>query len=153
MQLTGPPRIGGMEVPYPTANRPLEADFQRDEDVETYVKGKDGTLQRVGPRHYRLRARFEWAALSYDLAHAILSAVSEHPVEVYPRTKESGDPSYLTEHAYDCRLVGELPIATPLFRRDGAGNRLARVAIEVESLSTVTELPDSITGGVDQVTA
>jgi hypothetical protein len=153
MQLSGPPKLNGWEAPLPSKQTPLDAAFRRDEDVETYVKYRDGTLQRVGPRHYRLRARFEWAALTYDLAHAILSAVSEHPVGVYPRTKESGDPSYLTEHAYDCRLVGELPIATPLYRRDGQGNRLARVAIEVESLSTVTELPDSITGGVDQVTA
>mgnify|MGYP000037574864 FL=1 len=143
MQLTGPPRIGGIEVPYPTADRPLQADFQRDEDVETYVKGKDGTLQRVGPRHYRARFVFRWETLAYDTAHDILSAVSQHPVTVVPRTQRSGDPSYLSEQSYDCRLVGELPTATPIGRRTPSGMRLARVQIELESLSTRPQIPDA----------
>jgi len=153
MQLSGKPRINGWEAPYPSFQTPLEEAFRRDEDVETYVKKRDGTLQRVGPRHYRVRLRFRWDALAYDLAHAILSAVSEHPVTIVPRQKESGDPSYLSEQSFDCRPVSELPTATPLYRRDGQGNRLARVEVELEGLDTVSKIPDSITGGVDQVTA
>jgi hypothetical protein len=130
-------------VPYPTAERPLEQAFQRDEDVETYVKGRDGSLQRVGPRHYRARFVFRWDTLDYDTAHDILSAVSKHPVTVVPRTQRSGDPSYLSEQSYECRVVGELPTTTPLNRRAPDGTKFARLQVELESLSTVTEIPDA----------
>jgi len=143
MQLSGPPRIGGLDVPYPTAERPLEQAFERDEDVETYVKERDGSLQRVGPRHYRARFVFRWDTLDYDTAHDILSAVSKHPVTVIPRTQRSGDPSYLSEQSYECRVVGELPTTTPLNRRTPDGTKLARLQVELESLSTVTEIPDA----------
>jgi len=152
MQLSGKPRFNGWETPYPSYQRPLDLAFRRDEDVESYVKKRDGTVQRVGERHYRARLRFRWDALSYDLAHAILSAVSEHPVTVVPRQKESGDPSYLSEHSFDCRPIADLSTTTPLYRRGGQGNRLARIELELEALSTRTEIPDSITGGVSQVT-
>jgi len=145
MQLTGPPRIGGLDVPYPTERRPLEQVFDRDTDVENYVKGRDGGLQRVGPRHYRAQFRFRWDMLGYELAHDILSVVSQHPVDVVPRTKRSGDPSYLTEQTYSCRVVGPVPRATPINRRRPDGTRLARVELELEALSTVTEIPDAST--------
>lgn len=151
MQLSGKPLFNGWEAPYPSAQTPLEEAYERDTDVETYVKFRNGSLRRVGARHYRARLRFRWDAISYDLAHAILSAVSEHPVTVVPRQEESGDPSYLSEHQIDCRPISELTTTTPLFRRKSDGTRLARVEVELEGLDTVSEIPDSVTGGVDQV--
>jgi hypothetical protein len=79
--------------------------------------------------------------------------VSEHPVALTPRTKATGDPDYLTEHTYDCRVVGDVPTATPIFRRGAGGERLARVEIELETLATVTEIPDAISGGVEEIPA
>ena len=150
MQLTGPPRINGWEAPYPTKQTPLDAAFQRDTDVETYNKYRDGRVRRVGPRHYRLQLRFLWDGISYDMAHAILSEISTHPVPITPRTKRSSDPSYLTEHTYDCRLTSELPASTPIYR-SGGGERIARVEVEVQSIGTITELPDATAGGVEEV--
>jgi len=120
--------------------------------VETYVTFYDGTRQLVGPRHYRGTFRYGWQALPYDLAHAIVSTVSEHPVALTPRTKAPGDPDYLTEHTFDCRLVGELPASTEIYRRAG-GQKVARVEIELETLETVNEIPGSISGGVEEITA
>jgi hypothetical protein len=151
--LTGPPRINGWQSPHPSKRAPLEAAWSRDEDLETYVQPRNGRLRRVGPRHYRGTFRYGWAALPYDLAHAIVSAVSEHPVALTPRTKEASDPDYLTEYTFDCRVVGEVPTATPIFRRGAGGERLARVEIELQTLETVTEIPDSISGGVEEITA
>ena len=119
--------------------------------METYVTFYDGTRQLVGPRHYRGTFRYGWQALPYDLAHAIVSAVSEHPVALTPRTKEPGDPDYLSEHTFDCRMVGDVPTATPIFRRGAGGERLARVEIELETLETVTEIPGSISGGLEEI--
>jgi hypothetical protein len=121
--------------------------------VERYITLRNGTRQRVGPRHYRGTFRYGWQALPYDLAHAIVSAASRHPVPLAPRTKEPGDPDYLTEHTFDCRVVGDVPTATPIFRRGAGGERLARVEIELETLETVTQIPDSISGGVEEITA
>ena len=132
---------------------PLEAAWSRDDDVERYMTLRSGTRQRVGPRHYRGTFRFGWAALDYDLAHAIVSAVTEHPVALTPRTKADSDPDYLTEHTYDCRVVGDVPTATPIFRRGAGGKRLARVEVELETLGTVTEIPDAISGGVEEISA
>ena len=92
MQLSGPPTFNGTEAPYPDRERPLEAAFQPDTDVETYVKTRSGRKQRTSERAYRARFRFVWEALTYDEAHDLLSAASQHPVSVVPRTKESGDP-------------------------------------------------------------
>jgi len=153
MQLTGPPRINGWQAPHPSKQTPLEAAWSRDDDVETHVTFRTGTHQRVGPRHYRGTFRYGWQALPYDLAHAIVSAVSEHPVLLTPRTEAPGDPDYLFEHTYDCRVVGDVPTATPIFRRGADGERLARVEVELETLETVTEIPDSISGGVEEITA
>jgi len=152
VQLTGPPEIAGWTAPHPSKQTPLEAAWSRDEDVETYVTFRDGTRQRVGPRHYRGTFRYGWAALPYDLAHAILSEVSAHPVALKPRTKAPGDPSYLSEHTYDCRLVGELPVSTEIYRRAG-GEKVARVEIELQTLVTITEIPDAVSGGVEEITA
>lgn len=152
MQLTGPPKIAGWQAPHPSKRAPLEAAWSRDDDVETYVTFRDGTRQRVGPRHYRGTFRYGWQALPYDLAHAIVSAVSEHPVPLTPRTKAPGDPDYLSENTFDCRLVGELPAATPIYRRAG-GQKVARVEIELQTLETITEVPDAVSGGVDEITA
>jgi len=137
----------------PSYQTPLDAAFQRDSDLETSVTYRNGTTQRVGPRHYRGTFRYGWQALPYDLAHAIVSAVSEHPVLLTPRTEAPGDPDYLFEHTYDCRVVGDVPTATPIFRRGADGERLARVEVELETLETVTEIPDSISGGVEEITA
>ena len=153
MQLTGPPKLNGWAAPHPSKRAPLEAAWSRDEDLETYVQPRNGQLRRVGPRHYRGTFRYGWQALPYDLAHAIMSAVSEHPVALTPRTKAAGDADYLTEHTYDCRVVGDVPTATPIFRREAGGERLARVEIELETLETVTEIPDAISGGVEEITA
>jgi len=153
VQLTGLPQIAGWQVPHPSKQTPLEAAWSRDDDVETYVTFRDGTRQRVGPRHYRSTFRYGWAALDYDLAHVIVSAVTEHPVALTPRTKEPSDPDYLTEHTFDCRVVGDVPTATPIFRRGAGGERLARVKIELETLETVNEIPGSISGGVEDITA
>lgn len=142
MQLSGPPTLNGTEVPYPDRERPLEAAFQRDSDVETYVKARSGRMQRTSERAYRVRFRFVWEALPYDQAHDLLSAASRHPVSVVPRTKEPADPQYLQEHTYDCRVVEDLSGATPLYRRDGHGNRLARVTLELESVETFERRPE-----------
>jgi hypothetical protein len=152
MQLTGPPRLNGWETPRPSYQTPLDAAFRRDGDMETSIKYRDGSKRRVGPCHYRLRVRLAWAAITYDLAHAILSAVSKEPVMLVPRTRRSGDPSYLSEQSYDCELISDLPATTPLYRRGAGGDRLAKVEIELRALNTVQQLPDAITGGVDQVT-
>jgi hypothetical protein len=137
----------------PSYQTPLDAAFRRDSDLETSVTYRDGCTRRVGPRHYRGTFRYGWQALPYDLAHAIVSAVSEHPVALTPRTKAAGDPDYLTEHTFDCRVVGKVPAATPIFRRGAGGERLARVEIELETLATMTKIPGSISGGVEEITA
>ena len=141
MQLRGPPTFNGTKAPYPTEERPLEAAFQPDTDVETYVKTRSGGVQRTSERAYRARFRFVWAALTYQKAHDLLSAASQHPVTVAPRTRAGGEPASLQETAYDCRVVEELSGATPLFRRDPAGNRLARVTLVLESLDTYFSRP------------
>lgn len=136
----------------PSYQTPLDAAFRRDSDLETSVASRDGSIRRVGPRHYRARFRFEWKALPYDMAHAILSEVSQDPITLVPRTKRSGDPSYLSEHSYDCELVSDLPASAPLHRKNASGENLARVEIELRALDTVSELPDAFEGGVEQVT-
>lgn len=151
MQLTGPPRIGGWQAPQPSKQNPLRAAWRRDDQVETYVTFRDGTRQRVGPRHYRGTFRYGWDALSYEMAHAILSEVSTHPVALTPRTRTAGDPSYLSEQTFDCRLVGELPDSTEIYRR-ASGEKVARIQIELETLGTVMEIPDAVKGGVDEIT-
>jgi len=136
----------------PSYQTPLDAAFRRDRDVETSIKYRDGSKKRVGPRHYRLRVRLAWAAITYDLAHAILSEVSKHPVPLVPRTRRSGDPSYLSEQSYECELISDLPVSTPLYRSAAGGDRLANVDVELRALDTVQQLPDTTAGGVDQVT-
>ena len=131
----------------------MGAAWSRDGDLETYVQLRNGRLRRVGPRHYRGTFRYGWQALPYDLAHAIVSAVSEHPVALTPRTRAAGDPDYLTEHTFDSRVVGDVPTATPIFRRGAGGELLARVEIELETLATVNEVPDAISGGVEEIPA
>ena len=137
----------------PSYQTPLDAAFQRDGDVETTIKYRDGSKRRVGERHYRGTFRYGWQALPYDLAHAIVSAVSKHPVSLTPRTRVEGNMDFLTEHTFDCRVVGEVPAATPIFRRGPGGEKVARVEIELETLETVTEIPDAVSGGVEQITA
>jgi len=150
MQLTGPPRLTGWEAPQPSKRTPLQAAFERDTDLETYVKTRDGREHRRSPRHYRGRFRYGWQAISYDMAHAILSEVSKHPVELVPRTKRSSDVGYLSEQTYDCRLVSQLPTSTQIFRTTGDG-RVARIEIELLTIDTYNELPEAVTGGVQNV--
>jgi len=150
MQLTGRPRLNGWQPPQPAKQTPLQAAFERDTDLETYVKTRDGRERRRGPRHYRGRFRYGWQAISYDMAHAILSEVSKYPVELVPRTKRSTDVDYLSEQTYDCRLVSQLPTSTPIYRTAGGG-RVARIEIELLTIDTYTELPEAVTGGVQNV--
>jgi len=84
------------------------------------------------------------------MAHAILSEVSKHPVELVPRTKRSSDVGYLSEQTYDCRLVSQLPTSTQIFRTTGDG-RVARIEIELLTIDTYNELPEAVTGGVQNV--
>ena len=136
----------------PSYQTPLDAAFRRDSDLETSVTSRDGSTRRVGPRHYRLQMRLGWEALSYALAHAILSEVSQDPITLVPRTRQPSDPSYLSEHSYDCKLVSDLPASAQLHRRSASGESLARLEIELRALDTVSELPDALAGGVEQIT-
>jgi len=138
VQLTGPPKIGGTECPYPTSQRPLEAALQRDTDAETYVKARSGEIRRTSSRKYRPRFRFTWETLTYDKAHELLSAVSQHPVTVVPRTRSAGDPTTLPQLSFECRIVQKYTAVTPLYRRDPAGNRLARIELELEALRAIS---------------
>jgi len=86
MQLLGAPKLNDFQAPYCAFQTPMEAAFQRDDEIETYVKTRNGTLSRVGDQALRGRFRLGWDGLDYDTAARILFELKSGEVVLTPRT-------------------------------------------------------------------
>ena len=151
MQLKGPPKLNDYLAPYPTAETPLQAAFRRDEEIETYVKTRDGTLARVGDQALRGRFTLSWDGLDYDTALRILFEVRSGEVELTPRTDIGGGalididgdgiPDLILEEVrLPCRVIEDIPTSTPIGRRARQA-AIAGLELTFETLQTYSEIP------------
>jgi hypothetical protein len=152
MQLQGPPRINDFTAPYPTAQTPLDAAFQDERESTGRIQTNlAGTKTYVGEPRQRGRFRLSWDGIEYDTASRILYELRSGECVLTPRTDIGGGgildvtgdgipDLLLSEVELPCRVVSEVPYATPLNRR-GGGSPRAKLEVELETLHTYAEIP------------
>ena len=147
MQLTGPPRLAGIDRPYAVAGGPVE---DRWEDRSTVLSGRRRVRQK-GPGEWWPSWAFQvlvtagqWLGWRSDL-------VGDEAGEVdwCPRTRTPEDPTYLPEHTHRVRCVSELPTLEELRLRGADGRGRYSVVVELEGVAPLPEPPDTVRGGWD----
>ena len=146
MQLTGPPRLAGIVRDLVSSEGPIT---DRWDDRSRYVEARGRTRRKGRARlwpSWRFRlvvSAAEWLAWRSDLEG---DAVGEF--EWVPRTRRTGDPDWLAEHAYRARCTSDLPTLSDLSLTDAAsGAGLYAVEVEIEGVEPYERRPDAVTGG------
>ena len=132
MQLTGPPRIGRILMPFASKEGPVEVEWP--EDGSVVFKNLSQSIEEV-ETHLRGKVTIRWAALAPDVAAALLRELQEPPVTVVPRTRAEGDPAYVDEVFLHCRLTSALPATHALYRDD------VDIETELETKRTFSAVP------------
>jgi len=132
MQLTGPPRIGRILMPFASKEGPVEVEWP--EDGSVVFKNLSQSIEEV-ETHLRGKVTIRWAALAPDVVAALLRELQEPPVTVVPRTRAEGDPAYVDEVFLRCRLASALPATHALYRDD------VDIETELETKRTFSAVP------------
>ena len=147
MQLSGLPRLAGIDRPYATAAGPIQDAWEERRDV---VRGRLRTRKKGFPEYWPswqfsvLVTAGQWLGLRSDLAG---DAAGE--VDWVPRTRTLDDPAWLPERAYRVRCTSDLPTLEELRLRDTDGRGLYAVDVALEGVAPLAELPDHVDGGYD----
>ena len=149
MQLTGPPRLGGIVRRYASAAGPVQDDW---DDRSTYLPGR-ARSRRKGPKQlwpswsFRFRGTgSEWLALRSDLL-----GDADGEFSWTPRTRSPGDPEWLDEQVYTARVRGGLPTLSDLRRQFGDGQHAYIVDVEIEGVEPYEREPGAVQGGLYKV--
>jgi hypothetical protein len=132
MQLTGPPRIGRILMPFASKKGAVEVEWP--EDGSVVFKNLSQSIEEV-ETHLRGKVTIRWAALAPDVAAALIRELQEPPVTVVPRTRAEGDPAYVDEVFLQCRLASALPATHALYRDD------VDIETELETKRTFSAVP------------